>query len=124
MPSDIVKSVRSVFLHPVIKSAHGNLSTDRKKYHGRESSASTGRFAALLFPFELVLSEPNLIALSTTGASTSMSSSKSDMFARLYNLNNEILESARIRGKYLKDERGKIRFNGSRLGDAPNREDV
>lgn len=30
MPGDIIKSIRSVFLHPGIKLAYGNLSTDRK----------------------------------------------------------------------------------------------
>lgn len=44
-------------------------------YHGRLSSASTGRFAALLFPFVVVLSELNIIESLTGGASTSISSS-------------------------------------------------
>ncbi len=48
-------------------------------YHGRLSSASTGRFAAVLFPFALVLSELNMMDSLTGGASTSISSSKSDM---------------------------------------------
>ena len=44
-------------------------------YHGRLSSASIGRFAALLFPFVVVLSELNIIESLTGGASTSISSS-------------------------------------------------
>lgn len=48
-------------------------------YHGRLSSASTGKFAAVLFPFALVLSELNMIDSLTGGASTSISSSKSDI---------------------------------------------
>ena len=48
-------------------------------YHGNESSASTGRFAADLFPFALASVELNVIASWTAGASTSISSSKSDM---------------------------------------------
>lgn len=44
-----------------------------RPYHGRLSSASTGRFAALLLPFEL--SELNIIDSFAGGASTSISSS-------------------------------------------------
>ncbi len=51
--------------------------------HGKLSSASTGRFAALLLPFALVLSELNIMVSFTTGASTSISSSKSDILARV-----------------------------------------
>ena len=43
-------------------------------YHGSVSSASTGRFAALLLPFTAV-SELNRGALDGAGASTSISSS-------------------------------------------------
>lgn len=50
-----------------------------KAYHGRLSSASTGKLAAVLLPFALVLSELNIIDSLTGGASTSMSSSKSDI---------------------------------------------
>jgi hypothetical protein len=46
-------------------------------YHGNESSASTGKFAALHLPF--FWSPPKLIEVSATGASTSISSSKSDI---------------------------------------------
>jgi hypothetical protein len=49
----------------------------RALYQGSESSASTGRFAALRLPF--FWSPPKLMELSATGASTSISSSKSDM---------------------------------------------
>jgi hypothetical protein len=52
-------------------------SIEHDTYHGNESSASTGKFAALRFPFEA--SPPNLISVSATGTSTSISSSKSDI---------------------------------------------
>lgn len=48
--------------------------------HGRESSASTGKLAALRLPF--FVSPPKLIELSATGASMSISSSMSDMVAK------------------------------------------
>jgi hypothetical protein len=51
---------------------------ERYAYHGSESSACTGKLAALRFPFAAC--PPNEIELSTTGASTSISSSsKSDI---------------------------------------------
>jgi branched-subunit amino acid transport protein len=78
MARHIFQSIWSIFLYPMppirltqkVKLAHA--------YHGRLSSASTGRLAALLFPF-VVLSEPNITVSCTAGASTSMSSSKSDI---------------------------------------------
>ena len=48
-------------------------------YHGKLSSASTGRLAALRFPLTAVLSELNVVLSLTTGTSTPMSSSRSDM---------------------------------------------
>lgn len=52
-------------------------------HHGRLSSASTGRLAALLLPFALVLFELNIIDSLAGGASTSISSSsKSDILFR------------------------------------------
>jgi hypothetical protein len=51
----------------------------KSSYHGNVSSASTGRFAALRFPLVFILSELNLIVVSTAGASTSISSSRSDI---------------------------------------------
>lgn len=45
--------------------------------HGKESSASIGRLAALLLPF--FVSPPKLIELSAVGASISIPSSISDM---------------------------------------------
>ena len=50
-------------------------------YHGSASSASTGRLAALLFPFEA--SELNITESLAAGASTSISSSKSDILSLL-----------------------------------------
>lgn len=52
--------------------------TGRGSHHGRLSSASTGRFAALRLPFA-VLSEEKVMSLDCAGASTSISSSKSDI---------------------------------------------
>lgn len=58
------------------------LADEEATYHGSESSACTGRFAALRFP--LLVSPLNLIDLSATaGASMSISSSKSDMLGEL-----------------------------------------
>ena len=57
----------------------GQRSTDSSgsvdPYHGRLSSASTGRFAALLFPFVFELFELNMIESLIGGASMSISSS-------------------------------------------------
>ena len=53
---------------------------DRYTDHGKVSSASTGRLAALLLPF--FASPPKLIEVSATGASTSISSSISDILLR------------------------------------------
>lgn len=54
---------------------------DRNAYHGRLSSASTGRLAALRLPLA-VLVAANMTSLDT-GTSMSISSSKSDMVAEL-----------------------------------------
>lgn len=47
--------------------------------HGKLSSASTGRFAVLRLP--LVASDEKITSLDGAGASTSISSSKSDILA-------------------------------------------
>lgn len=51
--------------------------TSFRTHHGRLSSASTGRLAALLLP--LVASAENVISADGAGPSTSISSSKSDI---------------------------------------------
>lgn len=51
-------------------------------HHGRLSSASTGRLAALRLPFA-VLSEENVISFGGAGTSMSISSSKSDILATI-----------------------------------------
>lgn len=71
----IVKGLRSVFLHPFHLSVQSRRIEIDSTYHGRLSSASTGRFAALLLPLALVLSEENVMASSFLGPSRSMSSS-------------------------------------------------
>jgi len=80
---DILESIWSVFLNPAVTVSHSFLVRFLAEvgilYHGRLSSASTGRFAALLLPFAFVLSELNIIESLAGGASTSISSSKSDM---------------------------------------------
>ena len=48
-------------------------------HHGKLSSASTGKFAALRFPFAFVLSELKDSEFALIGASISISSSKSDI---------------------------------------------
>src|SRR5271163_3161030 len=58
---------------------HTNISLTA--YHGRLSSASTGKSATIRFPFVAVLSELNLIERSGRGPSTSISSSKSDILS-------------------------------------------
>lgn len=73
---DIFKGVRTVFFNPANTISILTVpSTRRGAYQGRLSSASTGKLAALLFPFELVLSELNIISSRTGGASISISSS-------------------------------------------------
>ena len=58
---------------------------DGKSDHGSVSSASTGRFAALLFP---LVSAPKVIVVSLAGRSSiSISSSKSDMVIGLVQVN-------------------------------------
>jgi hypothetical protein len=68
---DILKRIRAVFLNPTTVSEVNGWIIE-PPYHGRLSSASTGRLAALLFPFEA--SELNITASFPVGASTSMSS--------------------------------------------------
>lgn len=51
-------------------------------YHGKLSSASTGRLAALRLPLA-VLSEEKVTSLEGTGTSTSISSPESDILASL-----------------------------------------
>ena len=62
-------------------------------YQGRLSSASTGKFAALLLPLALVLLELKITSsLLSVGPSTSMSSSKSDiLMARCRDARSEYL---------------------------------
>lgn len=48
-------------------------------HHGKLSSASTGKFAALRFPFAFVLSELKESEFLVIGPSISISSSKSDI---------------------------------------------
>lgn len=68
---------------PYTSFSNGWILTSSNTYHGNVSSASTGRLAALRLPF--FESPPKLMELSTAGASTSISSSMSDMVkARLY----------------------------------------
>lgn len=55
---------------------HVNVKRYNSTYHGRLSSASTGKFAALRLPFEVVASEPNIIESFALGA-TSISISSS-----------------------------------------------
>lgn len=56
------------------------MKNEKLSYHGRLSSASTGKFAALRLPFA-VLSEEKRMSLEGAGTSMSISSSKSDMLA-------------------------------------------
>lgn len=78
---DVVEGCGAVFFDPdagFVRSIEllgrfCNLGTD----HGRLSSASTGRFAVLRLP--LVASEEKITSLDGAGASTSISSSKSDI---------------------------------------------
>lgn len=80
---DVVEGYGSVFFDPGLR-----LETDWELYravatnHGKLSSASTGRFAVLRLP--LVASEEKITSLDVAGASTSISSSKSDMVSDLY----------------------------------------
>ena len=66
---------------PFLQSAIGGGQVLRcAAYHGKLSSASTGRFAALRLPLEFRLSELNIMSsFFEVGPSRSMSSSKSDM---------------------------------------------
>lgn len=58
--------------------------SSRAAHHGRLSSASTGKLAALRLPFA-VLSDEKVMSLDGAGTSMSISSSKSDiLFWRLY----------------------------------------
>ena len=56
MTGDIFQCVRAIFLYPDALLSLCRLGLCLL-YQGRESSASTGRLAALLLPFELVLFE-------------------------------------------------------------------
>ena len=74
MPRNVVQGVRSILLNPKLV-RRVNRALDDRSYHGRLSSASIGRLAALLLPLALVLSELKVIAFEAGGASTSISSS-------------------------------------------------
>ena len=76
MAGHVVESIRSVLFYPVIISG-GTILLGEASDHGNVSSASTGRFAALLLP---LVSAPKVMVASFLGASSmSMSSSKSDI---------------------------------------------
>lgn len=74
----------AVLFDPVTSRLDNDESIERSeeiRYHGRLSSASTGRLAALRLPFD-VLVAANMMSLDT-GTSMSISSSKSDMVVEL-----------------------------------------
>lgn len=76
MSFHVFEGVWSVLFNPILRQSYsfeGRCST----YHGRESSASTGKLAALLLP--PLLPELKVISSLEMGASTSISSSMSDM---------------------------------------------
>ena len=79
MPRYVIEGVWTVFFDPGRQLRCWNGRRSRSAYHGKLSSASTGRLAMLLLPLELVLSELNSTESCAAGASTSISSSKSDM---------------------------------------------
>jgi len=84
MSRDVGQGRRSIFLDPWPLSAclgYGKRARARSlaAYHGRVSSASTGRFAADRLPF--VASAEKVMSLGGGGTSTSISSSKSDILA-------------------------------------------
>jgi len=67
----------------------------RHTYHGSESSACTGKLAALRLPFAAC--PPNEIELSATGASTSISSSsKSDIMLVVESWNRSGTQDSRV----------------------------
>ena len=75
MARDIVQRVWSVLFDPTTYQ-HLNLQPPCLSYHGRLSSASTGKSATIRFCFPALLSELNCIDLSLdVGTSKSMSSS-------------------------------------------------
>lgn len=76
---DVGESCRTVLLDPWCLLASRTVVTKRSDvvgpaHHGKLSSASTGRLAALRLPFA-VLSEEKVMSLAGAGTSTSISSS-------------------------------------------------
>ena len=77
MARNIIQGIWSIFLYPIDHQYAFLMLSELIEYshHGRLSSASTGRFAALLLPFEPVLFELKVRDSFTEGTSTSISSS-------------------------------------------------
>lgn len=73
----VFQGVWSVLFDPILCQSYTLAVRSFNTYHGRESSASTGKLAALLLP--LLLPELKVISSLEMGASTSISSSMSDM---------------------------------------------
>lgn len=63
----------------------------RPAHHGRLSSATTGKSAALRFPLEFMLSELKMTDSFNAVESTSISSSKSDIVASVNLMPQEIV---------------------------------
>ena len=72
---DVVEGVWSVFFYPSGSQRDLVCLGGGVEYHGKLSSASMGRFAALRLPFALVFSELNVMSSLAGGGSTSISSS-------------------------------------------------